>query len=112
MARKVRIEYPGAMYHVMNRGDHQERIFCDDKDWQEFLAALEFQGQAAQAKAEERLASWREGHPFKVRLVARLRAYTTVTAAAPHGNARSFRAPTSSARALANGTPHSQFSPP
>lgn len=32
MARKLRIQYPGAIYHVMNRGDHQERIFCDDED--------------------------------------------------------------------------------
>ena len=30
MARKVRVQYAGAIYHVMNRGDHQESIFCDD----------------------------------------------------------------------------------
>jgi hypothetical protein len=24
MSRKLRIEYPGAMYHVMNRGDQRE----------------------------------------------------------------------------------------
>ena len=39
MARKLRIQYPGAIYHVMNRGDHQERIFCDDEDRKGFLAA-------------------------------------------------------------------------
>ena len=27
MSRKLRIEYPGAMYHVMNRGDQREDIF-------------------------------------------------------------------------------------
>jgi hypothetical protein len=32
MARKLRIQYPGAIYHVMNRGDHQEMIFGDDED--------------------------------------------------------------------------------
>jgi hypothetical protein len=32
MARKLRIQYPGAMYHVMTRGDHQEVIFGDDDD--------------------------------------------------------------------------------
>jgi hypothetical protein len=32
MARKLRIQYAGAMYHVMNRGDHQETIFCDEDD--------------------------------------------------------------------------------
>ena len=40
MSRKLRIEYPGAMYHVMNRGDQREDIFRDDHDRQKFLAAL------------------------------------------------------------------------
>ena len=40
MARKLRIQYPGAIYHVMNRGDHQERIFGDDRDRRQFLATL------------------------------------------------------------------------
>ena len=40
MARKLRIQYPGAIYHVMNRGDHQEVIFCDDDDRQLFLSTL------------------------------------------------------------------------
>src|SRR6516225_2462275 len=41
MARKIRIQYPGAIYHIMNRGDHQERIFLDEQDRQRFLATLE-----------------------------------------------------------------------
>jgi REP element-mobilizing transposase RayT len=41
MARKVRIEYPGAIYHVMNRGDRKERIFNDDSDRLLFLETLE-----------------------------------------------------------------------
>jgi putative transposase len=40
MARKVRIQYPGAIYHVMNRGDRRESIFADDKDRQRFLETL------------------------------------------------------------------------
>jgi len=40
MARKLRVEYPGAIYHVMNRGDHQEPIFHDDEDRQLFLDTL------------------------------------------------------------------------
>jgi REP element-mobilizing transposase RayT len=40
MPRKLRIEYPGAMYHVMNRGDQRENIFKDDVDRQKFLIAL------------------------------------------------------------------------
>jgi Transposase IS200 like len=41
MARKLRVEYPGAIYHVMNRGDRREPIFRDDEDRQRFTAALE-----------------------------------------------------------------------
>ena len=32
MARKLRVEYPGAIYHLMNRGDRRESIFKDDED--------------------------------------------------------------------------------
>ena len=32
MPRQLRIEYEGAMYHVMNRGNHGEVIFLDDED--------------------------------------------------------------------------------
>jgi REP element-mobilizing transposase RayT len=41
VARKVRIQYPGAIYHLMNRGDHREPIFEGDKDRQQFTKALE-----------------------------------------------------------------------
>ena len=40
MSRKLRTEYPGAMYHVMNRGDQREDIFRDDQDRQKFLTTL------------------------------------------------------------------------
>ena len=40
MARKLRIQYPGAIYHVMNRGDRREAIFADDADRQRFLETL------------------------------------------------------------------------
>jgi len=40
MARKLRIEYPGAIYHVMNRGDRREAIFHDDRDRELFLTTL------------------------------------------------------------------------
>ena len=29
MARKLRVEYPGVIYHVMNRGGRREAIFRD-----------------------------------------------------------------------------------
>jgi hypothetical protein len=35
-----RVEYPGAVYHVMNRGDRRERIFRDDADRQRFVNTL------------------------------------------------------------------------
>ena len=38
--RKLRIQYSGAMYHVMNRGDQREAIFRDDGDRETFLATL------------------------------------------------------------------------
>ena len=40
MARKLRVEYPGAIYHVMNRGDRREPIFKDDQDRRRFLSTL------------------------------------------------------------------------
>jgi hypothetical protein len=40
MSRKLRLEYPGAMYHVMNRGDQREDIFRDDEDRQRFLSTV------------------------------------------------------------------------
>ena len=33
-------EYPGAVYHVVNRGDHREEIFRDDPDRDRFLSTL------------------------------------------------------------------------
>ena len=40
MTRKLRIQYPGAIYHVMNRGDHREPIYQDRKDRELFLKTL------------------------------------------------------------------------
>jgi putative transposase len=44
MARPLRLEYPGALWHVTSRGDGQERIFADDPDKLGFLEVL---GEAA-----------------------------------------------------------------
>jgi putative transposase len=40
MARPLRIEYPGAFYHVMNRGNRREDIFLTDKDRKVFWDGL------------------------------------------------------------------------
>lgn len=45
MARKIRVEFEGALYHVMCRGDRRENIFEDDADRARFLETL---GQACQ----------------------------------------------------------------
>jgi hypothetical protein len=89
MSRKLRIEYPGAMYHVMNRGDQREDIFGDDHDRQKFLSTL---GEACtktewQAGKELERLGWDEdqlrarpkGHRSKVMLARRLRQETTMS---------------------------------
>ncbi len=40
MAPKLRVEYSGAVSHVMNRGDRLEPIFRDDEDRPWFLRML------------------------------------------------------------------------
>jgi len=40
MARPLRIEYAGALYHVTARGDRREDIYVDDKDRQVWLQIL------------------------------------------------------------------------
>jgi len=41
MSRKPRIEYKGAVYHVMNRGDRGGKVFKDKLDYELFLHAME-----------------------------------------------------------------------
>jgi len=40
MPRQLRVEYPGAIYHVMSRGDRREDIFLNDVDRQDFIKTL------------------------------------------------------------------------
>ena len=54
MARGVRIEYPGAFYHVMARGNRRENIFRSDEDRRLFLNTLG----AACAMTGWRLHAW------------------------------------------------------
>jgi len=41
MPRKPRVEYEGAIYHVMSRGNRQEAIYKDDRDHEIFLDTLD-----------------------------------------------------------------------
>src|ERR1051325_5663408 len=54
MARKLRVQYEGAIYHLMNRGDHREDIFIDDTDRELFLKTL---GEAC-AKTDWQIHAW------------------------------------------------------
>lgn len=40
MARQWRIEFDGALYHVLSRGNEQRDIFADDQDREKFLQTL------------------------------------------------------------------------
>ena len=40
MPRMLRVEYPGAIYHVMSRGNRRQSIFLDEVDRQDFLKTL------------------------------------------------------------------------
>ncbi len=40
MARPLRIEYPGAVYHITSRGNDKKSIFKDDQDRETFLTIL------------------------------------------------------------------------
>ena len=44
MARPLRIEYPGAFYHVTSRGNEQKDVFKSIKDREKFLSYLESAG--------------------------------------------------------------------
>ena len=73
MPRKLRIEYPGAMYHVMSRGDRREKVFLDDVDRQDFIKTL--------AEACQKT-NW-QVHAYclmpKLEMAARLRRETTLS---------------------------------
>ena len=40
MARPLRSQYSGAVYHVMNRGGARQKIFFDGQDYEVFLKTI------------------------------------------------------------------------
>jgi len=68
MPRKHRLEYPGAVYHVMSGGDRREKIFLDDTE------ELKRRGWK-----EGELAARRKNDPEKLAMAARLRRETTLS---------------------------------
>src|SRR3972149_9022863 len=41
MSRPLRIEYPGAVYHITSRGNEKKTIFKDDQDRTSFLDTIQ-----------------------------------------------------------------------
>jgi len=41
MARPLRIQYPGAVYHITSRGNERKKIYLDNSDRIKFLEILE-----------------------------------------------------------------------
>jgi hypothetical protein len=63
MQRQLRLEYPGAIYHVMRRGNRRQDIFLDDVDRHDFLKTLAEdpdKGQLAQRLRRETTLSVRQ----------------------------------------------------
>jgi thioesterase domain-containing protein len=94
MPRKIRVEYPGTIYHVLSRGDKGENIFLERMDRQ--LGnhhSGQLRQESAEAKAEQiveeeldrlgwkelDLTSRRKSDPGKLALAARLRTETTLS---------------------------------
>jgi putative transposase len=64
MSRPLRIECPGAVYHVTSRGDRREPIYRDDTDRETQLAVL---GEAAARFDASLLASCLMGNHYHLR---------------------------------------------
>ena len=43
MGRQLRVEYPGAVYHITGRGDEKRAIFIEDEDRVKLLGKLKEQ---------------------------------------------------------------------
>ncbi|MBI4567353.1 MAG: transposase [Planctomycetes bacterium] len=41
MPRNARLEFPGTLYHVSNRGNDRAKVFLDDHDYEHFVEILE-----------------------------------------------------------------------
>ena len=80
MPRKLRIEYAGAIYHVMSRANGQGDVFLNAVDRQDFLKTLAdacqktgFQVAADGAEWEPLRRGWCLGPPaFKAQLLERM----------------------------------------
>ena len=61
MPRALRVEYPGAMYHILDRGDRQERIILHEVDRRDWLKTL---AEACQKTGRQVHAYWLMSNHF------------------------------------------------
>ena len=66
MARPLRIEFPGAIYHVMSRGNVRQTVFRDDTDYQRLIKGLEtVVGRLGWARSQKAVDPGTSGSPKK-----------------------------------------------
>ena len=64
MARPLRLEFPGVLYHVTARGNAQQGIYLDDEDRHLFLSVLaEVVGRFVSDRRPSRQGVAGSGHP-------------------------------------------------
>ena len=99
MPRRRRVQYPGAIYHVMSRGDRRSDIFLDDDQMLELMegqlggnhagelhretVAVKAEGNVAEELrrsgwSEQYLANRSKSDPGKLAIASRLRRETTI----------------------------------
>jgi hypothetical protein len=61
MARKIRIEYAGAAYHVMARGNQGRDIYADERDRKLWLETLGEADAGSNGRLKFELGAWFEG---------------------------------------------------
>ncbi len=58
MARPLRIQYPGAMYHIICRGIARMTIFHNEKDWSKFIQFYNWKYQRIGPVLQGRYKAW------------------------------------------------------
>lgn len=71
MARPVRLEFGGALYHVTARGDRREAIYEDDVDRERFLEPCSNHGVRSSIVASAGVGSVAWPDPFALNSVVR-----------------------------------------
>jgi hypothetical protein len=88
MPRKVRVQFPGAVFRVTSRGDQRDDIFFDDGNRYDVMCPATARSRADRLAAEELqrlewsaqdLARRAKKDPGKLAIAARLRRETTLT---------------------------------